>query len=180
MRTPGRARAAVPTHRSRHLRSLRAGRLRQVSRPLLRPSPPLRVLARIQQGTRTSKGDGSRPVARFLPRLSRRLRRSARHPAFTVPRPPPSRPLAIHSCAARTALRSSAGLSADASSTRSGHIAPRSPPDRATVAAPPSRCRFARFTCHVMAFFAPLATVAFGPGVTVSRPIRDRFAGGPQ
>ena len=114
MRTPGPAREAVPTHRSRHLRSLRAGRLRQVSRPLLRPSPPLRVLARIQQGTRTSKGDGSRPVARFLPRLSRRLRRSARHPAFTVPRPPPSRPLAIHSCAARTALRSSAGLSADA------------------------------------------------------------------
>ena len=93
MRSPGRAREAVPTHRSRHLLSLRAGRLRQVSRPLLRPSPPLRVLAQFQHCTRTSKGDGSRPVARFLPRLSRRLRRSARHPAFHVPRPPPSRPL---------------------------------------------------------------------------------------
>ena len=87
MRTPGRARAAVPTHRSRHLLSLRAGRLRQVSRPLLRPSPPLRVLAQFQHCTRSSKGYGSRPVARFLPRLSRRLRRRR---AFSVPRAAPA------------------------------------------------------------------------------------------
>jgi hypothetical protein len=86
-RTPGRARAAVPTHRARHLRSLRAGRLRQVSRPLLRPSPPLSRPSPTPAWHAASKGYGSRPVPRFLPRLSRRLRRRR---GIRVPRAAPA------------------------------------------------------------------------------------------
>jgi hypothetical protein len=109
MRTPGRAREAVPTHRSRHLRSLRAGRLRQVSRPLLRPSPPLRVLA--QNPTRHADLQGVRIASRCpLP--------AAPFPATTpvgasssVPRAAPAPfEAARHQVAPRTSLRFGAVL----------------------------------------------------------------------
>ncbi len=123
---PASTREAVPAHLSRHLLSLRAGRLRQVSCQLLRPSPPLRVLAQIRYGTRTSKGDGSRHAPRFLPRLSRRLRRSA---GIRVPRaaPAPFEAACRLYVSAHTSLRSGAGLRSPLQSSQ---------PSRASV--PPS------------------------------------------